>query len=150
MNPFIRKYVPKQEISQEAHELIRNFKIAIDGTQAFAQKSLKHAKFLQKDRYDLRNNLDKAQNFEIGDKVWLYVQAINNNEIKKLRLRWVGVYVIHSKVSENTYMLQLDGKILKSPVHQKVETFFRRGRETIRRNYGGGFFKYADGFNSTK
>ena len=105
-SPFIRKYIPRQEVSQEAHELIRNFKIAIDGTQAFAQKALKHAKFLQKDRYDQRNNSHKAQSFEIGDKVWLYAEAINNKEIKKLRLHWVGVYIIHSRVSENTFMLQ--------------------------------------------
>ena len=54
--PFIRKYIPKQEVSQEAHELIKNFKISIDGAQAFAQEALKQAKFLQKDWYDQRNN----------------------------------------------------------------------------------------------
>ena len=57
--PFIRKYIPKQEVSQEAHELIKNFKISIDEAQAFAHEALKQAKFLQKDWYE------KAHNFEI-------------------------------------------------------------------------------------
>ena len=72
-------------MSQEAHELIKNFKISIDGAQAFAHEALKQAKFLQKDCYDQRNNSQKAHNFEIGDRVWLYVEAINNKEIKKTK-----------------------------------------------------------------
>ena len=85
-------------------------------------------KFLQKDHYDQCNNSHKAQSFEIGDKAWLYAQAINNKEIKKLRLRWVGVYIIHSRVSEN-FMLQLEGKILKSPIHQKRLRRFLEGAD---------------------
>ena len=60
--------------------MILNLKKSIDCAQAFSHENLKKAKFLQKDKYDCKNESDSAHKFEIGDRCWLFVEAINNTE----------------------------------------------------------------------
>ena len=117
--PFLRKHIPREQVSQEARTLILNLKKSIDCAQAFSHENLKKAKFLQKDKYDCKNKSDSAHKFEIGDRCWLFVEAINNTDIKKIRLKWHGPYVINSRVSDHTFLLQTDDKILKHPVNQR-------------------------------
>ena len=81
--PFLRKDIPKEQVSQEARTLILDLKESIDCVQEFAQESLKKYFFLQKDKYDCKNKSDSAHKFEIGDRCWLYIEAINNTEYKK-------------------------------------------------------------------
>lgn len=70
----------------------------------------------QKDYHDRK--IKVIIQYEIGDKVLMYLAIKDKNYSGKLEPNWKGPYYIHDKLKPDVYKLRtLDGKVLRTPIN---------------------------------